>query len=185
MASLDGMGDVTAATRGPRRALVAAEGAGFRLRPMTPDDDPFLHELYADLQTPDLSLLGWEPTRTAALVDLQFSARQVAYRDEHPDAEDWAVVVEGDVAGRLLWARRPTGHRVVDIALLTRHRGHGIGTALMTEVLGVAAGAGVAVELAVEAGNDHLVRWYERLGFGVVSRGAVHLGMAWAPPGGC
>jgi len=179
------MGDLTAATRAPQRALVADGGAGFRLRPVTPDDDPFLHELYADLHTPDLSLLGLESTQVATLLDLQFRARQAAYRSDHPDAEDWAVVVDGEAAGRLLWARRPTGHRVVDIALLNRHRGHGIGSALMAEVLAIATGAGVAVELAVESGNYRLVRWYERLGFSVVSHGAVHLGLAWAPPGGC
>jgi len=179
------MGDLTAAMRSPRRALVAAGGTGFRLRPVTPEDDPFLQELYADVHTPDLSLLGWEPTEMAALVDLQFRARRAAYRGDHPHAEDWAVMVDGEAAGRLLWARPPTGHRVVDLALLSRHRGHGIGTALLAEVLAVAAGAGVAVELAVEASNARLVRWYERLGFGVVSRGPVHLGMAWAPPGGC
>jgi ribosomal protein S18 acetylase RimI-like enzyme len=171
------MGDL-ASTAANRTAGVAS----FCLLPMTPADDAFVSELYADLTGPELAPLGWDASQVAGLLDLQFRARQAAYRAEYPDAEDWLVVVDGRPAGRLLLARRPDGHRVVDVVLLSQHRGRGVGTALIAGVQAVAAEARVGVDLAVEAGNERLARWYDRLGFDVVGRDDVLLRMAWVPP---
>jgi hypothetical protein len=91
------------------------------------------------------------------------------------------VVVAGQPAGRLLLSTAAVVH-VVDLALLGRHRGRGVGTALLTEVQAVAVEVGAPVELSVAAGDDRLRQWYERLGFRVRSGQGAHLRMTWSPP---
>ena len=141
-------------------------------RPMVPDDDSFLLALEAD---------RWGADPSDPLVELQFRARREGYRLQFPGADDSLVVVDGEPAGRLLIALGPTAHHLVDIALLRRYRGRGVGTELMGEVQAAAAAAGVPVDLTVLAGDSALTGWYQRLGFRAVSSGAVHLRLVWSP----
>jgi len=139
---------------------------------MEPDDDPFLLTLEAD---------RWGAGPDDPLVALQFRARQQGYRLRFPDGDDSLVVVDGEPAGRLLVALRPGAHHLVDIALLRRFRGRGIGTGLVGDVQAAAGAAGVPVELSVRSGDSALVEWYGRLGFEPTSSGAVHVRMIWSP----
>jgi ribosomal protein S18 acetylase RimI-like enzyme len=65
-------------------------------------------------------------------------------------------------------------------AVLTEHRGRGIGTAALRMLLGEAARAGKPVRLHVERTNParHL---YERLGFRWIADEGIHWLMEWAP----
>ncbi len=146
-------------------------GPAYRRRPIAAGDDPFLRVLEADRW----GLGGDDP-----LADVQFRARQQGYRSDFPDGDDWLVVVVDGPAGRILVATRPAAHHVVDVALLGRYRGRGIGTAIMLDVQRAAAAAGVPVELTVLAGDARLLAWYERLGFTATSSGDVHVRLAWA-----
>lgn len=147
-----------------------ATGATVGRRPLEAGDDDFLRALEAD---------RWGAAPGDALVDVQFRARRQGYRSAFPDAQDCLVVVGDAPAGRLLVAVLPAAHRVVDIALLRRYRGRGIGTALMREVQAAAAGAGVPVEVTVLAGESRIVGWYERLGFTSIAADGVHVRMVW------
>lgn len=139
---------------------------------MAPGDDGFLLALEADRWGADLA----DP-----LAELQFRARLQGYRRQFPDGDDSLVTVDGEPAGRLLVAPRPSAHHLVDIALLRRYRGVGIGSALVGEVQAAASAAGVAVELTVPAGDAGLTSWYRRLGFRPVSSGPVHARLIWSP----
>ena len=149
-----------------------AAGRRIRRRPMAPDDDSFLLALEAD---------RWGADPADPLAGLQFRARQQGYRLQFPDGDDSLVVVDGQPAGRLLVAPRATAHHLVDIALLRRYRGRGVGTGLVGDVQSAAAAAGVAVELTVPAGDERLAGWYRRLGFLPVASGPVHTRMSWSP----
>lgn len=142
-------------------------------RPMEPGDESFLLALEADRWGADLA----DP-----LAELQFRARRQGYRLQFPDGDDSLVVVDGEPAGRVLIAPRATAHHLVDIALLRRYRGRGIGTELVGDVQAAAAAAGVPVELTVAAGDSRLAGWYQRLGFLPVSSGTVHARLIWSPP---
>ena len=149
-----------------------AAGRRIRRRPMAPDDDSFLLALEAD---------RWGADPADPLTALQFRARRQGYRLQFPDGDDSLVLVDGQPAGRLLVAPRPTAHHLVDIALLRRYRGRGIGTALVGDVQAAAAAAGVAVELTVPAGDVRLAGWYRRLGFLPAASGPAHTRMSWSP----
>lgn len=149
-----------------------ATGLRFRQRPVVAGDGAFLLTLEAD---------RWGVDPGDPLAALQSRARSEGYRTQFPEAEDSLVVVGDDPAGRLLVARRPAAHHVVDIALLRRYRGRGIGTTLMAGVLADAGAAGASVELTVVAGDARLLGWYERLGFVAVSGDGLHAHLARSP----
>ena len=90
-------------------------------------------------------------------------------------ARDFDVVlVDGEPAGRLTSHRGETEIRIVDIALLPEHRGSGVGTALLRDLLAEADAAGKRVTIHVERFNPAL-RLYERLGFAVAEDKGVYL----------
>jgi ribosomal protein S18 acetylase RimI-like enzyme len=61
-------------------------------------------------------------------------------------------------------ARQPDEYRLVDLALLSKYRGQGIGTKLLQELISKAAAEGLPVRFHVEL-NNRARHLYERLGF--------------------
>jgi ribosomal protein S18 acetylase RimI-like enzyme len=166
-----------------RQELRTGTGTWVVLRPARPDDEAFLYELYADRRAPELAPLGWSAEQSRAFVEMQFRAQQLGYGAAFGDADHWIVSAGGEPVARLLVARRPDEHRIVDVVVLGSWRGRGIGSALMVEVQADARDAGAPVRLTVEAHDARLVAWYRRLGFSVVDGGGVSLGMVWSPDG--
>ena len=105
---------------------------------------------------------------------MQFAAQDRYYHDQMPDATYEVVLIEGEPAGRLYVDRRADEIHVVDIALLPEHRGRGLGTRIMCDVLAEADAAGKRVTIYVERFNRAL-SLYERLGFAHVDDEGVYL----------
>src|SRR5207302_173775 len=74
-------------------------------------------------------------------------------------------------------------HCIVDIAFLPEHRGRGMGTALMQDLLDEAELAGKPVTIHVEQFNPAM-RLYRRLGFEKVEGHGVYDLMRWTPADG-
>jgi ribosomal protein S18 acetylase RimI-like enzyme len=72
---------------------------------------------------------------------------------------------------------------LAEIALLPDERNHGIGTALISGVLGEARSRGAPVQLRVLR-NNRACRLYERLGFLIMADNGIHLSMEWRPVAG-
>jgi ribosomal protein S18 acetylase RimI-like enzyme len=106
----------------------------------------------------------WDDAAKEAFLRMQFHAQDTSYHDQMPDASYQVVLVAGEPAGRLYVDRRDDEIHVVDIALLPEHRGRGVGTRLMQDVLAEADAAGKRVTIYVERFNRAL-NLYERLGF--------------------
>jgi ribosomal protein S18 acetylase RimI-like enzyme len=105
---------------------------------------------------------------------MQFTAQDRYYRDQMPDASYQVVLVDGEPAGRLYLDRRDDELHVLDIALLPEHRGRGLGTRLMGDVLAEADATAKRVTIHVERFNRAL-SLYERLGFAHVEDQGVYL----------
>jgi ribosomal protein S18 acetylase RimI-like enzyme len=150
------------------------------LRPVTPEDDPFLRELYASTRREELAAMGLGGAQLDALLQMQFLAQRRGYAAQFPGAHHHIVLRDGAPAGRLYVDRRPGAIRVVDIALLPEHRGAGLGGALLRELLVEAAGSRSLVCLHVLHANPAL-RLYERLGFTRTGVDGLHLALTWRP----
>lgn len=151
------------------------------LRPITPDDLDFLHRLYASTRLEELRQTGWTAAQQEDFLRFQFHAQHSYYQQQFPDARFDLVLHDGEPIGRLYLDRRRDEHRLIDIALLPEHRGSGLGSRLMKEVLAAAEAEGKMVRIHVEH-NNPAMRLYRRLGFRrIEDQGVYHL-MEWRPP---
>lgn len=144
------------------------------LRPVEPGDEEFLYRLYASTREEELAQTGWDETQKAAFFRMQFDA-QSSYYEEHYRGAEFSVILSNDLpAGRLYVARWSEEIRIVDIALLPEHRGMGIGTRLLRNLISESEESGRPLSIHVERFNSAL-RLYERLGFRVTADKGVYL----------
>jgi ribosomal protein S18 acetylase RimI-like enzyme len=146
-------------------------------RPIGAGDLPFLAELYASTRTEELAHVGWSESQKAAFLEMQFRAQHADYMTNYPAASFELIVEDGVAIGRRYLDRRSAEWNLVDITLLPAHRGRGIGTRLMRDLLADADRAGVRVTIYVESFN-RARRLYERLGFQAIGETGVYSLMA-------
>jgi ribosomal protein S18 acetylase RimI-like enzyme len=156
----------------------AAGGPAVTRRPVAEDDLPFLERLYASTREQELELVPWDVEAKRAFVHSQFSAQTAYYAEQFPDASFEAILVDGLAAGRLYVDRREHEIRIVDISLLPEHRGRGIGTRLLEELMAEARERGLALRIHVER-NNRAQTLYRRLGFREIGGAEVYLLMEW------
>ena len=118
--------------------------------------------------------MPWDKKQKDAFLRAQFDAQDRWYRENYIGASFDVVLVDGERAGRLYLNRGDSEIRIVDIALLPEHRGNGVGSALLRDLLAEADAAGKRVTIHVERLNPAL-RLYERLGFSVAEDKGVYL----------
>jgi ribosomal protein S18 acetylase RimI-like enzyme len=157
-----------------------AAQAGLTFRRTTDADLPFLKRVYASTRAEELAVTPWSDAQKAAFVDMQFRAQHADYQTNYPDA-DWLVIMRGgDEIGRLYLGRWPNEHCIIDIALLSEHRGKGLGEALLRDLMDEAAACGKTVRIYVEKFNPAM-RLYRRLGFKTEEDKGVYDLMRWMP----
>lgn len=159
---------------------VDAAGGEIALRPAGDDDRPFLLTVYSSTRAEELAVVPWTDEQKDAFLRMQFEAQDSWYRQIYPDGEFLVVVREGTPIGRLYVARLLTEVIVVDIALLPEHRGQGIGSRLLADILAEADRDRLPITLHVEPLNP-VKRLYERLGFEVREQGQVYETMVRPP----
>ena len=95
---------------------------------------------------------------------MQYRGRMQGLASNHPEAER-SIILAGEVAaGWMVVDRSGEAIHVVDIAILSEHRGAGAGSAAIGTLLDESDRTGRAVVLEVFAANP-AQRLYERLGF--------------------
>jgi len=154
--------------------LDVSKVAGLGLRPRTSDDRSFLASVYASTRADELARTNWDEAQVAAFLDFQFDAQDRHYTTNYPTCAFYVIEHDGTPCGRLYLDLWPSEARVVDISLLPRYRGRGIGSQLLEGIIAQAARHGVPVSIHVERENPAL-RLYERLGFEVIEEKGVHL----------
>jgi GNAT superfamily N-acetyltransferase len=122
------------------------------LRTASAGDRDFLVRVYASTREQELAAVPFTPAERAAFLEHQFTAQSAHYEREGNGSSFDIVLVDGEPAGRLIVGRWEREVRIVDIALLPEHRGHGVGGRLLREVLGEAAERGVVASI-------HVGRW--------------------------
>jgi ribosomal protein S18 acetylase RimI-like enzyme len=147
---------------------------GVALRPVQPADGELLFRVYASTRADELSVVAWDDALKEAFLRAQFEAQDHWYREHYAGGSFDVVLVDGKPSGRLYVYRGEAEIRIVDIALLPEHRGNGVGTALLRDLMDEADAACKRVTIHVERFNPAL-RLYERLGFAVAEDKGVYL----------
>jgi len=150
------------------------------LRPVTTEDRDLLYSVYASTRESELAGVDWTKEEKAAFLLQQFEAQDRHYREQYDGAVYDVIEVDGRPAGRLYVARWADEIRIIDIALLPKIRGRGIGTALLHHLLDEGARTGKWVTVHVEQFNPAR-GLYERLGFRWLRDVGVYVLMQWSP----
>jgi ribosomal protein S18 acetylase RimI-like enzyme len=153
------------------------------LRPGGPDDEPFLYDLYCSTRQAEIAGFGWPPAQTEMFLKMQFRALQqnyIAQAQINPDQiNDQIIVSEQSPIGRLIVIRTDSEICLADIALLPKHRGRGVGTKLIRDLLAESTATGKPVTLHVSKDNRAAASLYAGLGFLVTEDTGIHFKMEW------
>lgn len=145
-----------------------------RLRAICSTDMALVHAIYASTRTEEMARLPWAEEEKNHFLRMQSLAQHSHYRTHCPKAQ-YALVLRGDEPlGRFYVDRAPGEFRLMDISLLPRWRGLGIGTRLLSQLVGEANAAQARVSAHVAPENPAR-RWYARLGFREVEHLGVHI----------
>jgi ribosomal protein S18 acetylase RimI-like enzyme len=143
------------------------------LRPITEGDEAFLRELYGSTRAEELAPVPWTDEQKRAFLDMQFFAQSTHYAKHYGDGEFLIIEDDGRPVGRLLLHRTAGEINVIDISLMPEHRGRGIGTKLLRDVLAEGEATNRKVSIHVEHFNP-AKRLYQRLGFRYVETNGVY-----------
>ena len=138
------------------------------LRPTYPKDAAFVYQLDYQIMAEQLHAWNWEPGMRHQLLHMQIQAKNGSYAATHPNAEYAIVDLDDEAVGRMIIDRSGEFYYLVDIAIIPKQRGGGIGTRL---VLALCTEAGLMhkkVRLFVHATNQRALALYRRLGFRVI-----------------
>ena len=151
------------------------------LRAVNVDDADFLYSVYASTRSDEMKLTDWSEEQKEAFLHMQFNAQTEHYSIYYPNAEYKIIEHDGVPAGRLTVENRSDHYLIMDIALLPKYRGSGIGTFLVEQLKQEAARLNLPLVLRVEFFNP-AIRLYDRLGF-VKTRQvkSVYQEMVWTP----
>ena len=148
------------------------------LRPASAHDGAFLLELYKSSRGDDLRGLGWDEDRISEFLEMQYEAQVSFYATDFPNASDEIALWDSKPVGRLIVDRRADEIRLVDIALLPRHRNRGFGSQIVRGLQAEAAAQHKPLRLQVIRFNRAL-GIFERLGFVRASETGTHFQMEW------
>lgn len=156
---------------------------GIRWREAGDEDLPFFRQLYADTRAAELAAVAWPEVLREQFLDSQFALQHRHYTGHYQPAHYLLIADSQGAVGRLYLHHDGRVATIIDIALLDRARGRGIGSALLQRVQAQARDDGLdAVVLHVQKGNSAALRLYQRLGFKLETDTGSHLLMRCAVP---
>jgi len=144
------------------------------LRPVSPDDQDFLIEVYGSTRAEEMALVPWTDEQRQAFIKHQFTAQQNHYAQKYPTASHDIIMSNDRPVGRLYVARLDQEIRIIDITLLPAERNAGVGSYLIKQLLDEANRSGKITRIYVEEFNPSL-RLFERLGFSPGEQHGIHL----------
>jgi ribosomal protein S18 acetylase RimI-like enzyme len=161
--------------------LRAAAAHDIVYRPAGDQDLAFIAEVYASTRAEEVASTGWPVEMQRQFLAHQFDAQHRHYREHYPNAEWLVIERSGEAVGRLYLEEWEAEIRLMDIALLPKARGSGIGSAILADLMELAAGRGKPLSIHVEQNNPAMTL-YRRLGFEKVGEHGIYHLMEWRPP---
>ncbi len=157
-----------------------------KLRPVDPDDEPFLRELRAQVDSERLGLQYWSPEAeqlAQKILAMQFKAHSAHYRKvkSNWDTKDCVIELDGQRVGRFIVTQDSKVVHLADIAVHRNHRGKGIGQAVIDSTKAECIQSKRTLCLHVDPLNP-AVQFYQHLGFRIVEQKPTHYLMEWVPP---
>jgi GNAT superfamily N-acetyltransferase len=137
------------------------------LRDVTPQDEPFLREVYACTRAQELATVPWTAEQRAEFLRFQFDAQDKYYRQKYPAASFQLILENDEPVGRLYVLRETEAIRILDITVLPQYRNKGIGGSLIRAVMAEADRSFRSVNIWVEQFNPSL-QVFQQYGFSAI-----------------
>lgn len=153
-------------------------GSSITLRPVQPEDEAFLFDLYASTRRDEMAAWGLDEVMLAQMLRMQYAGQQGTYRAQFPAADHHLILRHERPIGRLLVDRTDAEVLLVDVTLVPEARGSGLGTRLLRALQAEAAEKGLPLRLKVVLTNPAR-RLYQRLGFVGLDDDGVYEQMEW------
>ena len=152
------------------------------LRPVQDEDQEFLQQVFDSTRELEIAHSPWDEAGTRNFLRQQCQAQNDHYHAYFPNTRYEIIQSHGSPVGRLYVNQRDDAILILDIALLSEHRGGGIGTSLLNDLKHEARQAGKPLRIRVEVMNPSL-RLFERLGFTELPEDEIetHHLMEWNP----
>jgi GNAT superfamily N-acetyltransferase len=150
------------------------------LRPVCPEDEIFLQEVYGCTREQEMALVPWDETQKDAFIKMQFAAQQRDYSSRFPEARHSIIVVDDVSVGRLYVAEIEDAIKILDITVLPSHRSRGVGSFLIKELCAAATAARKPLRIYVDGFSPSL-RFFERAGFSRIGESGFSQLMQWSP----
>jgi len=151
------------------------------VRPMLPQDEIFLYDLYSAVRAAEFELVQIPATQKELLIRMQFRAQLSAYSEMYPNSCYHLVLLDSKPVGRLWVAPGDTDLQLVDIAIHPKLQGKGIGTVLVQRLQQEAATVRLPIRCCVFRFNPGSLRFHLRLGFSVIREDQTHHYLEWRP----
>lgn len=145
-------------------------------RPIQSGDEEILLQIFASTREEERLQLGWPHEEWEAFIRQQFSFQHAQYMMTYANPSFDLVLLDGEVTGRLYVDRTTEEIRVVDVALLPKHRHQGLGRLMLQALIDESDACGTPLGLHVEKDNP-ILNYYQRLGFVPVADRGVYLYM--------
>lgn len=155
--------------------------------PAGPADRDTLRRIYASTREEELATTDWGGEQRRVFIEQQFSAQDLYYREYYVSARFDLIQVDGEAVGRLYvdrdQERFPGEIRLMEITVLPEHRGRGVGSQVLQDLMDEAREQGRMLTIHVERFNRAL-SLYGRLGFRQLEDKGVYLLLGWSaePP---
>src|ERR1044072_4889965 len=76
------------------------------LRPLLPEDEQFLEEVYQSTRIDELAQIPWSEAQLKAFLKMQLKARDQSYRMHYSGLDDRIILFQEKKVGRLIVVRR-------------------------------------------------------------------------------
>ncbi|MEO7305972.1 MAG: GNAT family N-acetyltransferase [Ferruginibacter sp.] len=154
------------------------------LRPEAKKDYAFIEAVYRSTREAELNLTNWTEQQKNAFVLMQSMAQLSEYKTKFPGAVLQVIIFNKKNAGRFYTWENDTEIRLIDITLLPKFRGKGIGTAVLQDLVKRSDKIQKKISLHVDPAIPAL-QLYVRLGFMHIKNNGRHYYMerspAWKP----
>ena len=143
------------------------------LRPIVKNDDSFIETVYRSTREDELKLTDWTEQQKKAFIMMQSMAQMSEYKTKFPGAAYQVIVFNKMDVGRFYTWESENEIRLIDITLLPRFRGKGLGTSLLRDLIKRSNKVQKKISLHVDPVNPAL-QLYQRLGFIYIKNNGRH-----------
>lgn len=133
-------------------------------RSETAEDEPFVWRLMLERTAQELQLEHLPPAIRDQILEMQVRLRLSAVR-LNAEASAEIILADAEPAGWMCVRETENEVHLIEIMVLEKCRGRGIGTTIIKGVAESASAAGKPVRLRVNVTNGSAIRLYQSLGF--------------------